>query len=55
MAEDPANQLDEFWISACTVCDWEHHTFVSHRAARWADAHTEDTGHSTTVREWDYD
>lgn len=43
---------EAYWISECTECDWEHYTFTSHRANSWADAHTEETAHKTTVKEW---
>lgn len=45
--------LDEMWLSECSECDWEHYSFVSHRANNWADMHTEETGHKTAVRDVD--
>lgn len=43
---------EDMWIANCTECAWENYSFVSHRANSWADAHTEDTGHKTTVEEY---
>jgi len=43
---------EAYWICECTACTWEHYSFTSRRANSWADAHTEETGHKTTVKEW---